>query len=286
MEIEEINIENKLYPMRLREIKNPPQKLYVIGDTKILNNESISIIGSRCCTPYGAETAKRFAKELAQNEITIVSGMAKGIDTESHLGAIEAEGKTIAILGSGFNHIFPSKKVFEKILQSGGAVITEYEPDVEVSSQGFRDRNRIVAGLSLGILVIEAKVKSGTSITASYAKSFKRKIFCIPHTIEDKAGIGTNRLLKNGAILVTKPEDILKYFNKATKIKKMEINKLIEIPEKYKKVYKELQNEPLNAEQISKKTKCNIIETNTILTMMELEEYIESLPGNYFQIKE
>lgn len=148
MKIKEINIDDVLYPQNLLEIQNPPKKLFVLGDEKILNNQSISIIGSRNCTTYGAKIAKSFANKLALNGVTIVSGMANGIDTYAHIGAIEAEGKTIAVLGSGFNNIFPSKEIFNLILKNGGTIITEYEPNVKVFSQGFRDRNRIVAGLS------------------------------------------------------------------------------------------------------------------------------------------
>ena len=212
MKVKEIEIQNKWYPKQLRKINNPPKKLYVLGNHEILNTDSLSIIGSRCCTSYGADMAREFARKLAKKGITIVSGMAKGIDSNAHLGAIEANGRTIAVLGSGFNHIYPDKEIYEKILKSGGTVITEYSENVGVSPQGFRDRNRIVAGLSLGTLVIEAKQRSGTGITANYVKRYKRKLFCIPHEIEDKSGVGTNRLLKKGAILVTEVKDILQYF--------------------------------------------------------------------------
>lgn len=284
MVIQEINIENKLYPKQLTKIDNPPKKLYVLGNLELLNTDSISIVGSRLCTSYGASIARTFSRELAKKGITIVSGMAKGIDSNAHLGAIEANGKTIAVLGSGFNHIYPNKMVYEEILKSGGTVITEYREDTEVSPQGFRDRNRIVAGLSLGTLVIEAKQKSGTGITANYVKRYKRKLFCIPHSIEDESGIGTNRLLKKGAILVTEVKDILKYFEN---IYDEDIKEkfIIEVPEKYRKIYKEIEKQELTAEEISKKVKMNISEVNTILTMMELEDYIQSLPGNYFKIK-
>lgn len=284
MEIKEINIENEIYPVRLREIKNPPKKLYLLGDEKILNSESISIIGSRECSDYGAEIARNFAKSLAQNEFTITSGMAKGIDSNAHLGAIEGKGKTIAVLGSGFNHVFPDRRVYEEILKNGGAVITEYEKNVGVFPQGFRDRNRIVAGLSIGTLVVEAKEHSGTSITAEYVKKYKRKLFCIPHEINNKLGIGTNRLLKNGAILVTETQDILKHFNRIQRIEEITEKLEIEIPEEYKKLYDQIEGE-MNANEISKKIKMNISEVNTILTMLELEGYILRLPGNYFRRK-
>lgn len=285
MKIKEISIENGAYPDKLREIDNPPKKLYVLGNEKILQTDSLSIIGSRCCTPYGAEIANIFAKQLAENGITIVSGMAKGIDSQAHLGAIEVSGKTIAVLGSGFNHIFPDKKVFEKIVKNGGTVITEYSKNVEVFPQGFRDRNRIVAGLSIGTLVIEAKEKSGTGITAGYARRYGRHIFCIPHAIEDEAGKGTNRLLKRGAILVTEVQDILEYFDNIEKIEKQENTLEIEMPEEYLNVYEQIINERLNADEISKRSKMNISKVNTILTMLELEGYVESLPGNYYKKK-
>lgn len=282
MSIKELEYENKLYPDALRKIKSPPKKLYVLGNETILNNESIAIVGSRNCTEYGVRMAKEFARDLAQNGVTIVSGMAKGIDSAAHIGAIEVQGKTIAVLGSGFNHIFPDKEVFEKILKYGGAVITEYEPDIDVFPQGFRDRNRIVAGLGMGVLVVEAKEKSGTGITAEYAKQFNRKVFCIPHRIGDEAGVGTNRLIKRGAMLVTETQDLLPFFENIKSIKKKEVTLQVKIPEEYKKVYDALQ-EPLNSDDVSKKTKMKIVEVNTILTMLELEGYIESMPGNFFR---
>lgn len=286
MEIKEINFEDEAYPESLKSIDNPPQKLYVLGDETILNNQCLSIIGSRNCTEYGSEMALNFAKELAQMGITIVSGMARGIDSQAHIGAIEGKGKTIAVLGSGFNYIFPSKKVYKKILKNGGAVITEYDKDVGVFSQGFRDRNRIVAGLSVGTLVIEAKEKSGTGITAEYVRKYGRKLFCIPHLIGDKSGVGTNRLLKKGAKLVTSVEDITKYFNNVKVIEKHETEIQIEIPEEYRNIYEKIGSKPINADEIVKKTKKSISEVNTIITMLELEGFIESLPGNYLKRKE
>ena len=285
MKVKEIEIQNKWYPKQLRKINNPPKKLYVLGNHEILNTDSLSIIGSRCCTSYGADMARKFARKLAKKGITIVSGMAKGIDSNAHLGAIEANGRTIAVLGSGFNHIYPDKEIYEKILKSGGTVITEYSENVGVSPQGFRDRNRIVAGLSLGTLIIEAKQRSGTGITANYVKRYKRKLFCIPHEIEDKSGVGTNRLLKKGAILVTEVKDILQYFKTIDNEENTEKELEIEMSEEYRKIYEEIKRQTATAEEISKKVKMSISDVNTILTMLELEDYIQSLPGNHFQVK-
>lgn len=274
-----IDIENEKYPKILKSIKKPPQKLYVLGNENILDNMSLSIVGSRNASEYGKRIARSFSKNIAMQGINIVSGMAYGIDSEAHIGAIEGKGKTVAVLGSGFNHIFPDKKVYEKILNSGGTVITEYEPDVDVFSDGFRQRNRIVAGLSLGTLIIEAKEKSGTGITAEFAKKFNRKIFCIPHIIGDKHGAGTNKLLKRGAILVTEIIDIIKYYEIGNYIKD-EIK--IEIPENLKECYDLIDSNPISVNQICKITGKDVSEVNTILTMLELEGLITGLPGNFF----
>ena len=207
--------------------------------------------------------------------------MAQGIDSEAHLGALYAGGKTIAVLGSGFNHVFPDKKVFNKILENDGAVITEYEEDVDIFPQGFRDRNRIVAGLSSGTLVVEARKYSGTGITAEYVNKFSRHLFCIPHAIDDEVGVGTNRLIKKGAKLVTCVEDILEYYNCIQQIENRGM--IVEVPEEYKKVFEHIKNIPINSDEISKKAKMSISEVNTILTLLELEGFIEVLPGNFYK---
>lgn len=282
MRIKEIKIEDELYPEQLRYIKNPPNKLYVLGNEKILNNKSLSIVGSRNASEYGKIMARKFASQVAMQDINIVSGMAKGIDSEAHLGALEVKGKTVAVLGSGFNHIFPDRYVFDKILEKEGAIVTEYEPNIEVFPDGFRQRNRIVAGLSLGTLVIEAKEKSGTGITAEFVNKFNRKLFCIPHEIGDEHGTGTNRLLKNGAILVTEIMDIVRHFQISEIVETVE-NLRIEIPEEYKEIFEKIPNQPISSDQISKLTGKSISEVNTILTMLELEGFIKSMPGNCFK---
>ena len=189
--------------------------LYLKGNINLLNNFSIAIIGSRSCTKNGKNLAQKFSSELSQCGITIVSGLALGIDTFAHLSSYDKLGKTIAILGCGFNHIFPEENtyLFNKIIENGGLVVSEYPPDTKYKSNYFLDRNRIVSGLSLGVLVVEAAYRSGTSVTARLAEEQERKVFALPHEIYDSHGVGTNRLLKNGAILVTCIDDILSEFN-------------------------------------------------------------------------
>ena len=282
-----ICIDDEDYPETLKNISKPPKQLYVLGDEKILHEKSIAIIGSRVCTPEGAKIAEKFAKELSRNGICIVSGMAQGIDTAAHVGALKAGGKTIAVLGGGFNHIFPkeNEKLFTSIIENGGAVVSEYKETTKPCSNGFIQRNRIVSGLSMGVLIIEAKHRSGTAITANFARIQGRKIFCIPHSLEQKEGIGTNRQIKNGAKLVTSPQEIIDELKIETE--KIQENKdkdieIINIPEEYMPVYQYISQDPINIDEICKKTNLEISKVNYILTMLELEGYIEQLPGKNF----
>lgn len=281
MEIKEIKIEDKKYPNQLKKIKNPPNKIYVIGNEKILQSDGIAVIGSRCNTEYGEKYATKFSKELAKQGLTIISGMAVGIDGLAHKGALSVGGKTIAVLGSGFNNIYPeeNKELFKQIIENDGAVITEYEPDIKPNSENFPKRNRIVSGLSKGVLVIEAVYRSGTSITAKLAQSQGRKVFCIPSNLGRKNGVGTNQLIKEGASLVTNIDDIL---NSIEIERKTEFN-AVKIPDEYLPIYEVLEDEPINVNVICKKLKTDISSINANLMLMELEGYIRSLPGNYYE---
>lgn len=177
-----IEFESKLYPNKLRQINNAPKKLYVEGNIENLNTHCLSVIGSRNCTEYGEKWCKIFVKELINYDLTIVSGMAKGIDAIAHSSAINVRGKTIAVLPSGFNNIYPRENInlYNKIIENGGTVITEYSPKEKVSSNKFLERNRIVSGLSIATLVVEAAYRSGTTVTAKLARSQNRDVFCIP----------------------------------------------------------------------------------------------------------
>lgn len=199
------------YPEKLNKIYAPPAKLYVAGDEKILNKPSIAIIGCRNASQYGKRVAFKFAYELAQKGIVVISGLARGIDIYSHLGAIKAKGKTIAVLGSGFNHIYPAehKKYCVDIIEKGGAIISEYEKNTKPIPTNFPIRNRIISGLSDGVLVVEAKQRSGTLITVDYALEQGKNVFIIPGNITSNNSYGTNELIKQGAKLVTNIEEIM-----------------------------------------------------------------------------
>jgi DNA processing protein len=275
----EININDEIYPSKLKNIKNIPKKLFLRGKLELIQSNSIAIVGSRECTSYGFYKAYEFAKELSKKGICVISGLAQGIDTAAHLGAMHQKGKTIAVLGTGLNKIYPKENeiLAESILKNGGLIISEYGLYEERKSENFPKRNRIMSGLSDGILVIEARRKSGTLITARYAKEQGKKVFSLPGNVDIINSSGTNELIKNGAILVTNVKDILDEFT----IQKEEENKE-EVNQEYKKVYDVLEAFPMHINEICKKTNSSMAEVNQIITMLEIEGLIKSLPNNEF----
>lgn len=213
MKIEEISIENKEYPKQLRGIYDAPLKLYVLGNKEILKQPGIAIVGSRKATEYGKKVAQQFSKDLSQNGINIISGLALGIDTCAHLGTLypDSIGKTIAVLGSGLDEIYPKQNVelAKQIIKCGGCIITEYPLGTKPEKVHFPQRNRIISGLSKGVLIVEASEKSGSLITADFALDQGREVFAVPGNILSYSAVGTNNLIKQGAKLVTSYEDIL-----------------------------------------------------------------------------
>ena len=286
---EEIIIEycDKLYPSKLREIKNPPTRLYAKGNIELLNNIGLAIIGSRTNTQYGEKMCKTFTKKLVEYEFTIISGLAVGIDSIAHKTCLRYSGKTIAVLPCGLDNIYPkqNKKLFDEILENNGLVITEYENNVKAESKKFLERNRIVAGLGIGTLVIEAGYRSGTSVTARYTKNLNKPVFCIPSSLENIKGLGTNELIKKESKLVTKIEDILKEYPQIDFKKKTLIKNEKNIPKELEKVYKYIEKEPININEIIRKTKMSVQDVSYKLMLLQLENLIEELPGQVYKIK-
>jgi len=257
----------------------------VEGNIELLNKEIIAIVGARNCSEYGWKQAKKFSTALSQNGICIISGLAIGIDSISHMSAMNNIGKTIAVLGSGFNNIYPKEniKLFNKILENGGCVISEYSPDEQVNMKNFPRRNEIISALAFGVLVIEA-YRSGSTITANFAFKQGKKVFAIPSNIDSKLGIGTNSLIQKGAKLVTKVKDILREIN-VNKCKDIEQEWKYEskdVPLKYKNVYKIIGNMPMDINTICRRAELPIQDVSEQLTMLELNEYIRALPGDMF----
>lgn len=215
-EIKTISIQDNKYPKLLKEIKNPPKILYIKGE--ILPEENcFAIVGTRKCSSYGKQVALEIAGDLAEAGLTIVSGLALGIDTFCHLATVKRRKRTIAVLGTGLDEksIYPKEniKLAEKIVETDGCLISEYAPGTSGSKFTFPQRNRIISGLSLGVLVIEAKQKSGALITAFWTKQQRRKIFALPGPIHSLNSKGPHILIKQGAKLVESANDILKELN-------------------------------------------------------------------------
>lgn len=290
-----IDITNKYYPKRLLNIKNSPQKLYVKGNYKLLNNQSLAIVGSRKCSQYGVKYAQKFAKEICSKNITIISGLALGIDAVAHEIAKDCTGNTIGVLGCGINQVFPEENryLFDEILKNNGCIISEYGPDEEINKQNFPKRNRIISGISNAILVIEAGYRSGSTITGKYGLEQKKNVYCIPRDLGITNGRGTNDLIKLGAKLVTNSEDILEEFiikeqkEKSNKQKNEDVyeNNDIEnlqIEKEYLEIYNLILYKPINIQQLVKKSGLNISKLNQKLTILELEGHIKNLPGNNY----
>ncbi len=214
--IDIISKQDKEYPETLKNIYDPPVSLYVRGNQEILNNDSIAIIGCRDCTQYGKNVAKELAYNISKKEINIVSGLAKGIDAIAHTGAILGKGKTIAVLGNGLDTIYPKEnmQLATQILKKGGAIISEYPLGEKPEKQNFPERNRIVSGMSKGIIVVEAKEKSGTLITVDHALEQGRDVFVVPGNISSETSKGTNELIKQGAKLITDYKEVLEEYRK------------------------------------------------------------------------
>ena len=234
-----IQIGDEEYPKTLLNISNPPKKLYAMGNVSLLNCTGIAVIGSRKVSDYGIENCKYFAGGLAKCKIPIISGMALGIDSIAHLQALKFHTPTIAVLGTGFNHIYPIEnlKLMNDILLNDGLIISECNPDIEFDSKNFAKRNRILSGLSIGVLVIEAAYRSGTSITVNFAKKQGKKVFAVPGRLDLINGKGVNKFIKEGAQIVTCVEDILNEFYELKNIVLPKDNK--NIPKDNKK-YEEL----------------------------------------------
>ena len=276
-----INLEDNIFPENLKCIKNPPTKLFYEGDINLLNSLCFSVVGSRDLTNYGRRIEKKFVKELSLRGITIVSGMAVGADTVAHSETLKYNGRTIAVLPCGLNNIYPKENIelYKNIVDSGGLVISEYENNVEAESKRFLERNRIVSAVSYGLLVVEAKHRSGTSVTAGLAKEQGKKVFAIPGRLDSKNGIGVNRLIKEGAIMAISVNDIIDEIPEFQDLKKESFPKNNFVKKEYRKIYTYLNDEPIGIDELCLKTNNSIQATLNLLSLMEIDDLVEEIVG-------
>jgi DNA processing protein len=205
-----LTFEDEDYPEQLREIFDPPPVLWVLGDVKLLARPAIAVVGTRHPTPYGTGMAEVLARDLASHRMVILSGMARGVDTAAHRGALAAGGSTVAVWGTGVDVIYPkeNKSLAENILVAGGAIVSEYRLGTFPAPQNFPKRNRIISGMSIGVLVVEAGENSGTRVTARCALEQDRDVYAVPGNVTTKNAWGPNTLIKQGAKLVATWEDV------------------------------------------------------------------------------
>jgi len=271
-------------PYRLKEISDPPKKLFIQGNFPDEEMKFLTVVGSRRYSVYGKMVCQKLIEKLAGYPIVIVSGMALGIDAIAHESALRAGLKTIAVPGSGLDPkvLYPKTNwgLSRKILESGGCLISEFEPNYKATSWGFIQRNRIGAGLADAVLLIEAGEKSGTLTTARLATDYNREILVIPGNINSATSKGSNALLRDGATPILKSADILEALGLEPKEnKELEVN----LPPEEKEVY-ELLNEPISKEEISIKIGKPIIEVNILITMLEIRGLIKQSEGKIYRV--
>lgn len=286
--IQRITPNDLLFPKSLKNISQAPKELFFRGNLK-LNEKMFAIVGTRMCSDYGKDIAFSIAKNLSQAGLCIVSGMALGIDTWSHKGAINrAMGSvscpTMAVMGTGLDEksIYPQEnlKLAKEILENNGCLISEYPPKTKGTTFTFPQRNRIIAGLSVGVLVVEAEIKSGALITAKFAKKYKKIIFAVPGSVHSKNSRGCHWLIKKGACLAENANDILEKLG-AEKINPTQ--KMFLSPQE-NLVKNALQNGPLHIDKIIEATKLPSQTISGIICVMELENKIKSLGGNVYSL--
>lgn len=282
--------EDENYPELLRQIYDPPIVLYVKGTLTSRDKNSVAIVGSRMTTSYGTNVARKFGYQLAYMGLTVVSGGARGIDTAAHQGALSGKGRTIAVLGTGINQVFPpeNSQLFEKIA-SNGALITQFPFNRPADKQTFPIRNRIVAGMTLGTVIVEANLTSGALITANFAVEYGRQTFAVPGPIDSPRSKGCHDLIKKGAKLCESAEDIVTEFeylfptsNKAAAPGDSGQLPGLTLSENEKLLYDALGHEELSIDDLISKTGLPPSTVSVALLMLEMKKLIKQAPGKMF----
>lgn len=270
-----ISFLNKNFPEELKSIPDAPIALFYKGE---IDNDSpkISIVGTRRCSSYGKKVAEEISELLSNSGVIVVSGLAYGIDSSAHIGALKGYGKTYAVLGGGLNKVYPKSNInLSKKIEERGAVISEYFPDDEPRDFQFPERNRIIAGLSKAVVLVEAPEKSGALITVDFAIDFGREVFCVPGPINSELSVGCHKIIRDGGTILTSYEDLLEFLN----IKMVKKN----LPELTKEEEELLEKIPYVVTYID--DFLNSSSNLPLLISLESKGYIESFPGNYYMRK-
>lgn len=283
-DVEILTFLDKAYPKNLKNIYDPPVVLYVKGRLLPQDELALSIVGSRLASFYGLQTAERLAFELASRGITIVSGLARGIDSSAHKGALKAKKRTIAVLGSGLAHIYPEehKKLAERIMESG-AVISEFPMNTIPDKGNFPKRNRIISGLSLGVVCVEAAEQSGALITCDYALEQGRDVFAVPGKIDSVTSKGTHNLIKQGARLVETADDILEELNlDISDLAHLRGGQGLDMDKDEKLVYNLLSSDPRHVDELCEESGMGLSMLAKILFNLQVKKFAKELAGKNF----
>jgi len=288
--IKVVTIADENYPKLLKEIWNPPAILYIKSDSPQKDDFNLAVVGTRKISSYGKQITPVLTRDLISNGFSVVSGLALGVDALAHKTAVEAGGKTIAVLGSGVDEqsIYPvqNRYLASQIIESGGAVISEYPVGTLALPTHFPHRNRIISGLSLGTLVIEAAEESGALITAKCALEQNREVFAVPGSIFSPTSTGPNNLIKMGAKTVTSINDILETLNLIHAVDFIQNKKILPATPEEEKILKGLSFEPTHVDKIILNSKLDASKVGAILTLMEMKGMVKNLGGmNYVLIK-
>ena len=291
--IQVLTLSDPHYPALLKQIDDPPPILTYVGNLEA-QMPCLAMVGSRQATAYGINTARQLAKTLSEKGLTVVSGMARGIDTAAHQGCLDAGGRTIAVIGSGLKKIYPkeNRHLVDKII-TNGAVVSEFKLDTEPFPYNFPARNRIIAGLSCGTVVVEAAKKSGSLITARLSAEYNREIFAVPGSIKSKKSEGTHALLKQGAKLVENETDIIdeiRHFVTPSGAPPIPVpvpeHKPPTLDKASKTVYQLLDSYPRHIDRVIESSGMKSADVTVILLDLELQGLVRQHPGNYFSTSE
>ncbi len=287
MDIKEVSIKDENYPEGLRHIAVPPEMLYIRGELLASDANAVAIVGSRKCTHYGKQVAYDLANALARRGVIVVSGMALGIDAEAHKGALDAGGRTIAVLGTGVDDasIYPHthKPLAERIVRAG-AVLSEFEPGTPAYPGNFPQRNRIIAGLAYGTVIVEADERSGSLITARFALDQGKEVFAVPGQIYSRTTRGVHRLIQEGAKLITSVEDILEELPQlvTTTVAQQDTT----LTEDEARIIELIAREPAQVDHLIEQLALPSHATLGLLAMLELKDKIQHIGNNTYAIKE
>ncbi len=266
------------YPELLRQIPDPPPVLFVKGELIPADEWAVAMVGTRKATAYGKEVARQLSGALARNHVTVVSGMARGIDGTAHRAALEAGGRTIAVLGCGVDRVYPPEhRQLARDIAENGALISDYPLGTRPEGKNFPPRNRIISGLSRGVIVVEAGLRSGALITADFAADQGRDVFAVPGNIYSPASKGCNRLLRDGASIVTEVRDVLEMLHLDQLAEKQVARAVLPENATEATIFEQLSHEPCHVDELARAIELPIEEINSTLVMMELKGMVRQV---------